>query len=89
MTKTITVEIDTDLGAWPGVSITLHAPSHVCLFQRDRRILISGDDTAGTFAVMETRAEQGHGSPMHVHRHDCEIFLVLEEADGRTRRRKS
>jgi uncharacterized cupin superfamily protein len=21
---------------------------------------------------------RGHGSPMHLHRHDCEVFLVLE-----------
>lgn len=42
------------------------------------RVRVSGQDTAGTFAVMETEAAQGHGSPMHVHRHDCEVFLVLE-----------
>jgi quercetin dioxygenase-like cupin family protein len=42
------------------------------------RVRVSGQDTAGTFAVMDTEAPRGHGSPMHVHRHDCEIFLVLE-----------
>jgi quercetin dioxygenase-like cupin family protein len=42
------------------------------------RVRVSGQDTAGTFAVMETEATRGHGSPMHVHRHDCEVFLVLE-----------
>ncbi|MEB3369704.1 cupin domain-containing protein [Saccharopolyspora mangrovi] len=44
------------------------------------RVRVSGQDTAGTFAVLDTEAERGHGSPMHLHRHDCEIFLVLEGA---------
>jgi quercetin dioxygenase-like cupin family protein len=42
------------------------------------RVRVSGQDTAGTFAVMDTEATRGHSSPMHVHRHDCEIFLVLD-----------
>jgi quercetin dioxygenase-like cupin family protein len=42
------------------------------------RVLVSGQNTAGTFAVMGTEAARGHGSPMHVHRHDSEVFLVLE-----------
>ena len=42
------------------------------------RVRVAGQDTAGTFAVMETEATRGHGSPMHVHRHDSETFLVLE-----------
>jgi quercetin dioxygenase-like cupin family protein len=41
------------------------------------RVRVSGRDTAGTFAVMDTEAARGHGSPMHLHRHDCEVFLVL------------
>ncbi|RRO16985.1 cupin domain-containing protein [Saccharopolyspora rhizosphaerae] len=44
------------------------------------RVRVSGQDTAGTFAVLDTEATRGHGSPMHLHRHDCEIFLVLEGA---------
>lgn len=42
------------------------------------RVRVSGEDTAGTFAVLDTEAVRGHGSPMHVHRHDCETFLVLD-----------
>ena len=42
------------------------------------RVLVSGQDTAGTFAVIDTEAARGHGSPMHLHRHDCEVFLVLD-----------
>ena len=44
------------------------------------RLRVSGQETAGTFAVMDTEAPRGHGSPMHVHRHDSEVFLVLEGA---------
>lgn len=42
------------------------------------RVRVSGQNTAGTFAVLDTEAVRGHGSPMHVHRHDCETFLVLD-----------
>jgi quercetin dioxygenase-like cupin family protein len=42
------------------------------------RVRVSGRDTAGIFAVLDTEAVRGHGSPMHVHRRDCETFLVLE-----------
>jgi quercetin dioxygenase-like cupin family protein len=41
-------------------------------------VRVSGQDTAGTFAVLDTEAARGHGSPMHLHRNDCEVFLVLE-----------
>jgi len=41
-------------------------------------VRISGRDTAGTFAVMDAAVGRGHGSPMHVHRRDSEVFLVLE-----------
>jgi quercetin dioxygenase-like cupin family protein len=42
------------------------------------RVRVSGQDSAGTFALLDTEAPRGHGSPMHVHRHDSETFLVLE-----------
>jgi quercetin dioxygenase-like cupin family protein len=41
------------------------------------RVRVSGADTAGTFAVLDTEGRRGHGSPMHVHRHDSEVFVVL------------
>jgi quercetin dioxygenase-like cupin family protein len=39
---------------------------------------VTGHDTGGEFAVIETRGGRGHGSPMHVHREASETFLVLE-----------
>ena len=41
-------------------------------------VRVSGQDSAGTFAVLDAEVPRGHGSPMHVHRHDSEVFLVLE-----------
>ncbi len=39
---------------------------------------VTGHDTGGEFAVIESRGGRGHGSPMHVHREASETFLVLE-----------
>jgi quercetin dioxygenase-like cupin family protein len=39
---------------------------------------VTGHETGGGFAVVETRGGRGHASPMHVHRVASETFLVLE-----------
>ncbi|MHB2000041.1 MAG: MBL fold metallo-hydrolase [Solirubrobacteraceae bacterium] len=41
------VQIETDLGTWHAYETPGHAPSHVCLFQPQRRLLISGDHLLG------------------------------------------
>jgi glyoxylase-like metal-dependent hydrolase (beta-lactamase superfamily II) len=41
------VEVATDLGDWQVVETPGHAPSHVCLWQPERRLLISGDHLLG------------------------------------------
>jgi glyoxylase-like metal-dependent hydrolase (beta-lactamase superfamily II) len=41
------VEVATDLGTWQVVETPGHAPSHVCLWQSERRLLISGDHLLG------------------------------------------
>jgi glyoxylase-like metal-dependent hydrolase (beta-lactamase superfamily II) len=41
------VELETDLGTWAVYETPGHAPSHVCLFQAERRLLISGDHLLG------------------------------------------
>jgi glyoxylase-like metal-dependent hydrolase (beta-lactamase superfamily II) len=43
--------IDTDLGAWTVIETPGHAPSHVCLFQPERRLLISGDHLLGRVSL--------------------------------------
>jgi glyoxylase-like metal-dependent hydrolase (beta-lactamase superfamily II) len=45
------VTIDTDLGAWSVHETPGHAPSHVCLFQSERRLLISGDHLLGRISL--------------------------------------
>ena len=45
------VEVETDLGTWSVHSTPGHAPSHVCLFQPERRLLISGDHLLGRVSL--------------------------------------
>jgi glyoxylase-like metal-dependent hydrolase (beta-lactamase superfamily II) len=45
------VEIETDLGVWSVHETPGHAPSHVCLFQAERRLLISGDHVLGRISL--------------------------------------
>ncbi|MCU0257632.1 MAG: MBL fold metallo-hydrolase [Solirubrobacteraceae bacterium] len=45
------VEVETDLGTFEVVETPGHAPSHVCLYQRERRILISGDHLLGRVSL--------------------------------------
>jgi glyoxylase-like metal-dependent hydrolase (beta-lactamase superfamily II) len=41
------VEIETDAGTWHVIETPGHAPSHVCLHQPEKRLLISGDHLLG------------------------------------------
>jgi glyoxylase-like metal-dependent hydrolase (beta-lactamase superfamily II) len=41
------VEVETDQGRWTVHETPGHAPSHVVLFQRDQRVLLSGDHLLG------------------------------------------
>jgi glyoxylase-like metal-dependent hydrolase (beta-lactamase superfamily II) len=45
------VVVDTDLGRWHAVETPGHAPSHVCLWQPERRLLISGDHLLGRVSL--------------------------------------
>jgi glyoxylase-like metal-dependent hydrolase (beta-lactamase superfamily II) len=45
------VTIDTDLGTWTAHETPGHAPSHVCLYQPERRLLISGDHVLGRISL--------------------------------------
>jgi glyoxylase-like metal-dependent hydrolase (beta-lactamase superfamily II) len=45
------VEIETDLGTWSVHETPGHAPSHVSLFQAERRLLISGDHLLGRVSL--------------------------------------
>jgi glyoxylase-like metal-dependent hydrolase (beta-lactamase superfamily II) len=45
------VEVISDLGLWTVHETPGHAPSHVCLFQPERRLLISGDHLLGRISL--------------------------------------
>ena len=45
------VEVETDLGPWFVYETPGHAPSHVCLFQPEHRLLISGDHLLGRISL--------------------------------------
>jgi glyoxylase-like metal-dependent hydrolase (beta-lactamase superfamily II) len=45
------VTIHTDLGTWTAHETPGHAPSHVCLHQPERRLLISGDHVLGRISL--------------------------------------
>jgi glyoxylase-like metal-dependent hydrolase (beta-lactamase superfamily II) len=45
------VTIQSDLGEWVAYETPGHAPSHVCLFQPERRLLISGDHLLGRISL--------------------------------------
>jgi len=43
--------VATDLGAWQVIETPGHAPSHICLYQPERRLLISGDHLLGRVSL--------------------------------------
>jgi glyoxylase-like metal-dependent hydrolase (beta-lactamase superfamily II) len=45
------VVIESDLGPWTAYETPGHCPSHVCLFQPEHRILISGDHLLGRISL--------------------------------------
>ena len=45
------LDIETDLGTWSVHETPGHAPSHVVLFQRERRVLLSGDHLLGRVSL--------------------------------------
>lgn len=44
------------------------------------RIVLTGEDTGGTFALVEERAAAGAMTPQHVHSREAETFIVLDGA---------
>jgi len=45
------VTVQSDLGEWIAYETPGHAPSHVCLFQPERRLLVSGDHLLGRISL--------------------------------------
>ena len=41
------------------------------------RVLVCGEQVKGTYAILEQEIPAGKGPPLHVHRHETEIFYVI------------
>lgn len=39
---------------------------------------VLSEETKGAYAILEQQIPAGHGPPLHVHRHETEIFYILE-----------
>jgi quercetin dioxygenase-like cupin family protein len=39
---------------------------------------VLSEETGGAYAILEQKIPPGHGPPLHVHRHETEIFYVLD-----------
>jgi quercetin dioxygenase-like cupin family protein len=39
---------------------------------------VLSEQTRGAYAILEQKIPAGHGPPLHVHRHETEIFYILE-----------
>ena len=48
-------EVETDLGTWQVIETPGHAPSHICLYEPRRRVLISGDHLLGKVSLYYDR----------------------------------
>src|ERR1700735_4253336 len=72
------VVVDTDLGPWTVHETPGHAPSHVCLFQAERRLLISGDHLLGRISLYFD-----YGSPPDPVGEFLHSLDVVEQLDAR------
>jgi glyoxylase-like metal-dependent hydrolase (beta-lactamase superfamily II) len=69
------VTITTDLGEWVTYETPGHSPSHVCLFQPERRLLISGDHLLGRISLY---FEYGYSpDPVGEFQHSLEVVERL------------
>lgn len=39
---------------------------------------VLSEQTGGAYAILEQQIPAGHGPPLHVHRHETEVFYILE-----------
>ncbi len=45
---------------------------------RDQSVFkVLSEQTGGAYAILEQKIPAGHGPPLHVHRHETEIFYIL------------
>jgi quercetin dioxygenase-like cupin family protein len=54
------------------------AGKHVGVLRSKSTFKVQSAQTSGAYAILEQTIPAGHGPPYHVHRHETEIFYVLE-----------
>jgi len=70
------VRVASDLGEWVVYETPGHDPSHVCLFQRERRLLISGDHLLGRISLY---FDYGHSpDPVGEFLHSLDVVDALD-----------
>jgi glyoxylase-like metal-dependent hydrolase (beta-lactamase superfamily II) len=70
------VQINSDLGVWDVYETPGHAPSHICLFQAEGRILISGDHLLGRISLF---FEPGYSpDPVGEFMHSLDVVAQLD-----------
>jgi glyoxylase-like metal-dependent hydrolase (beta-lactamase superfamily II) len=72
------VTVSTDLGEWQVIETPGHAPSHVCLYQPERRLMLSGDHLLGRVSLY---FDAGH-TPDPVGEF-CDSLDAVERLDAR------
>jgi quercetin dioxygenase-like cupin family protein len=59
----------------------IHPPGdgrHVGVLRSKSTFKVESAQTNGAYAILEQTIPAGHGPPLHVHRHETEIFYILE-----------
>jgi quercetin dioxygenase-like cupin family protein len=46
--------------------------------RRENLLKVLSSETNGAYAILEKNIPAGKGPPLHIHRHETEIFHVLE-----------
>jgi quercetin dioxygenase-like cupin family protein len=77
MTARTTLAVVTTFATHPTFSDPADAPVLEFLGSPER-LLVSGSQTGGEFALFSTTGHRGHASPWHVHRRASETFVVLD-----------
>ncbi|GIW85931.1 MAG: hypothetical protein KatS3mg108_0255 [Isosphaeraceae bacterium] len=52
--------------------------TRVVTLAAETTIKVRPDQTAGAYAILEQLIPADHGPPLHVHRHETEVFYILE-----------
>jgi quercetin dioxygenase-like cupin family protein len=55
-----------------------HSGPTYCVATDILTVKVTGEQTGGAYALMESVTQPGGGPPPHIHHRECEIFFILE-----------